>query len=347
MTHSLDPSYWALIGFKDESGLGRMSGDFRALFPETLFLVVPSKRMKGNELVEGEVRLDPGCSEDELQTLLQGLQGIIFFEHIPHEALLKVAASMGIVRVCVPMWEWFNPAVKDWKLCSRFFCPNRHCGRILNKLGFKNTTQITWPVQYRVLPHREIRGAARVFVHNAGMVEGDDRKGTRLAIEAFEQLPQSDLRLIVRSQNELPFPVRDSRIEVRQGNLTHHGELYEEGDVVIQVSKAEGLGFGILEALASGMPVITTDYSPMNEYGSDRSLLIGTHWGKRPAIQSVYIPQAHFKLPKLSSLVKKLGWCARNDVGPISRANRLWAEKTFDETRLRQEWMNKLELLVK
>ena len=129
-------------------------------------------------------------------------------------------------------------------------------------------------------------------------------------------------------------------------NLPRHGDLYAEGDAAIQPSKAEGLGFAILEAIASGLPVITTHYPPMNESVQPKALLAATRWGQQKAQQSSYIPQAHFKTPRVSSLARRITWCASYDLATISASNLAWARETFDRERLRCLWMDKLESLL-
>jgi glycosyltransferase involved in cell wall biosynthesis len=42
--------------------------------------------------------------------------------------------------------------------------------------------------------------------------------------------------------------------------------LYDLGDVCVQPSHFEGLGLQLLECQAAGMPLVTTDAPPMNEY---------------------------------------------------------------------------------
>lgn len=110
------------------------------------------------------------------------------------------------------------------------------------------------------LPKRQITGKAKIFFHNAGLMDEDDRKGTKDTVLAFNKVKNKDIRLIVRSQRSLPFLIEDNRIDFRIGNLESVSDLYNEGDVAIQPSKMEGNGFSIIEAKASGVPVITTNY---------------------------------------------------------------------------------------
>src|SRR5699024_6815073 len=53
-------------------------------------------------------------------------------------------------------------------------------------------------------------------------------------------------------------------IEIIEKTVTAPG-LYYLGDVYIYPTMLDGLGLTMYEALASGLPVITTDHPPMNE----------------------------------------------------------------------------------
>jgi glycosyltransferase involved in cell wall biosynthesis len=168
---------------------------------------------------------------------------------------------------------------------------------------------------------------------------GDNRKSTLLTLEAFHRARNPDLSLIVHSQGSLPQQINDPRIHYAIGSLHNYQDLYREGEVFIQASKAEGLGLSILEPIACGLPVLTTDYPPMNESALDRHLLVSSHWGKKPSLQANYIPQAHLKIPRVKSLAKRIGWCATHDMSAFSSSNRTWALRNFNPDRLRTEWI--------
>jgi hypothetical protein len=59
---------------------------------------------------------------------------------------------------------------------------------------------------------------------------------------------------------------------------------------------------------------------------------------KRRAFPAAWVKHAHLRLPSVGDLAKKIEWCARNDLAGISRANREWAEETFDPARVRAAW---------
>ncbi|MEL6110783.1 MAG: glycosyltransferase family 4 protein [Planctomycetota bacterium] len=108
------------------------------------------------------------------------------------------------------------------------------------------------------------------FFHSAGM--SPDRKGTEIVVRAFLQIEDPEARLLVHMQRELSgFPAlqqlceSDSRIEVRCETVGAPG-LYHLGDVYVYPTVLEGIGLTIAEALACGLPTVTTDCGPMNEF---------------------------------------------------------------------------------
>ena len=118
-------------------------------------------------------------------------------------------------------------------------------------------------------PCEPVSNTGVVFFHSVGMSPG--RKGTRIALEAFHML-RGDLRFVLHTQAPLsadPEVERicraDDRIEVIHRTVPAPG-LYHLGDVYVYPSVLEGIGLTIVEALACGLPVITTDVPPMNEF---------------------------------------------------------------------------------
>ena len=343
----LDLSRWAIMAVKNETGVGRMAKDLRRCLHPIRQFVMPAYRLPGQALAEGETRLEAEDSDAVLREQLAGLQGVISFDDSDFSLrLIRLAHGMGIRTVHVVLWEWLRYYLPEVQLYDLLVCPNHFAAKITRGLRLDRVRELTWPMNLEPLPSRSITGRARRFMHNVGLYEPDDRKGTAVTLEAFRQVRSPDVELVVRVQNKLPLPLDDPRIRVESRHFEHHGELYELGDVAIQPSKCEGIGFMLLEAIASGMPVLTTDYPPMNEYVSNPRMLTPTQWGKKPAEQTSYIPQAHFKIPRTRALAKRITWCAEHDLSAISAANRAWAEATFAPAKVRHEWIVELERLL-
>ena len=337
---TLDFNQWAVVAHKDDTGFGRQAGDIRKVLSVGRHIVIPSERLTDHPLDPlHEFPLSPKAPESRVKEVLHGLQGIIFFERPAwHPDLLRCARELGVATVCVPNWEWFRGGDKAWDNCDLFACPNQMALRTVRGFGRANSTYLPWCLDLDSLPVQLIQGHARTFVHNAGLVDPDDRKGTRDTIEAFHRTRRKDIRLIVRLQKEVPLPKLDDRIDVQIGNVKSHAELYRNVDAAIQPSKMEGIGFMILEAVCAGLPVITTDYPPMNEYVLQPELRAQTQWWKRKAFPTPWVPHAHLRLPRKGDLVHRIEWCADRDMEAISKQNRAWAEETFSADHLRRQW---------
>lgn len=113
-----------------------------------------------------------------------------------------------------------------------------------------------------------------VFFHSSGWEGKRLRKGTDLLVKAFQEV-SGKAKLIIHSQvpvedyGDVAKTIRkDTRIEFIRKTVPAPG-LYHMGDVFVYPSKLEGIGLCIPEALACGLPVITTDNAPMNEFVED------------------------------------------------------------------------------
>ncbi|HVU32054.1 MAG TPA: glycosyltransferase [Opitutaceae bacterium] len=343
----VDFQHWAVVAHKDDTGFGRMAADARRILGLGRHIVIPSERLADHPLDRAsECLLRPDAPDDRVVEVLAGLQGIVFFERAAwHPLLLATARRLGVKSVCIPMWEWFKGDAPEWRHCDLFACPSEFSATIVRRYGWRNVVVLPWAIDVARLPRREIRGPARCFVHNAGLVDHDDRKGTYDAIEAFSRVPGKDLRLVVRMQEPIRLPPLDQRIEVQVGNLANPGALYVLGDCMIQPSKMEGIGFMVLEPVVCGIPVITLDYPPMSEFVAQRELRVKRRWFKRRAFPNHWIPHAHLRLPCRRDLARKIAWCAANDLGPASRANRAWSERQFAPGLLRERWSRVLAAL--
>jgi glycosyltransferase involved in cell wall biosynthesis len=343
----IDFSRWAVVSYKDDSGLGRQATEIFSVLGLGRRIVVPSQHIEGHPISHDyEFPLNIDFSDDQIKATLAGLDGIIYPEcNRWHPRLLVNAKRLGIKTVCIPNWEWFDGKDCQWQLCDLLVCHSRFTQEIVAKYGWRNSTLMPPVIDLTRFPPRTITGKARLFVHNAGLVNEDDRKGTRDAILAFRRLKRPDISLLVRIQKAVPLPELDGRIKIEVGNVEDPKELYAAGDVAIQPSKLEGVGYMVIEPLCSGMPVITLDYPPMNEYVLTKELLVRKRWFKRKAFPSHWIKHAHLRLPDHADLARKINWCADNDLTEISRSNQEYVKAHFDGNRQRDLWIAALSQL--
>ncbi len=112
------------------------------------------------------------------------------------------------------------------------------------------------------------------FFHSCGF--SPERKGTDYLLRGFYEMQAENSRLVIHSQvnlleripqlgsliNEL---VSNEKLEIIEKTVSAPG-LYNLGDVYVYPSRLDGLGLTMMEALAMGLPVITSDNAPMNEF---------------------------------------------------------------------------------
>ncbi len=344
----LDLSRWAVVAYNDTTGLGRMAEDIKALLGFR-HLVIPSERLETRALnASSDTLLRRDADETEVASALEGLQGVVILEAPWNKQLLPVARRLGVRVACVPMWEWFRGSDADWALVDRFLCPSDFCLRVVRGYGWRNAIQLPWTVDLSRLPSRTVRGQARVFFHNGGLMDHDDRKSTRDTIAAFRKVRRRDVRLIVRLQKPAELGPLDDRVDVRIGNLEDVSGLYTEGDVAVQPSAMEGIGFLVLEPVCCGLPTITTNCPPVSDYVTQPELRTKTRWFKRPAFptRAARIPQAHRRPPSVHDVTRRIEWCADHDLTTISAENRMMSQRMFNPDILRARWAYALGELI-
>ena len=188
-------------------------------------------------------------------------------------------------------------------------------------------------------PHslEPVRAGNVTFFHSS--YHGAERKGTDLVIKAFAELPEQAI-LIVHTKAELKevFPSLKTTVEnlERSGRLISHHEtvsapgLYHLGDVYVYPSRLEGIGLTIAEALACGLPVITSNNPPMNEFvehGKNGRLVAIDRLVARP--DGYYWPKCY---PNMESLREQMNYYIDNinDLKLFKTQARAWAEAKMD-----------------
>lgn len=345
---NFDPSRWAVVSHNDDTGFGRQAEDLKSVLGVGWHFVIPSERLEDKPLRnERECFLRPDAPRARVEELFRKVDGILFFERPHwHPEMLPVAHELGIKSVCCPNWEWFKGTDPLWQLCDLFVTTSSISQHTVERYGFRNWRDIgPWCLDLSRFAARSISGPARLFIHNAGIVDPQDRKGTAETIRAFRKVRNEEIRLLVRMQKPAKLPKLDTRIELQVGNLDDPAALWATGDVAIQPSKMEGNGFMVIEPLLAGMPTVTLDYPPMNEYVLQPEMVVRKKPFKRRAFPTAWVPHAHLRLPSVSDLARRIAWCADNDLGPISRANRAWAERLFAPEVIRSRWNDALDVL--
>lgn len=172
-----------------------------------------------------------------------------------------------------------------------------------------------------------------IFFHSAGM---STRKGTDILIKTFlEYGLNKDSILIIHSQ--IPVEqicgynskeLNDNGIVLIEKTVPAPG-LYSMGDVYVYPSKLDGLGLTMYEALSCGLPLITSDFPPMNEVGNEeivRHVKIKDYYCRGDAY---YYPMC---ICDEKDLAKQMMWFIenKNKLASIKKRAREYAVEHYD-----------------
>src|SRR5262249_11062587 len=144
------------------------------------------------------------------------------------------------------------------------------------------------------------------------------RKGGKIIVEAARIAPE--LNFLVYSQRGA-LPGSPQNIEFR-GAPEDNRRLYIDGDVCVQPSHWEGIGLQLLECQAAGLPLVTTDAPPMNEYQPLRTIPVASQDIVRLTDQPFVSP-----LMTAQNLVDVLRSIHNSDVSKASQQARTFIER--------------------
>jgi len=203
------------------------------------------------------------------------------------------------LNVCVPFWElprvpdFWVPVLGNMDLvlaptqfvadAVRASMPDLPLGRIPQGVSIPAGVQ----------PDRERFGLpqdAVVYGLSFSAEAVVERKNPWAAIKAFRQAfpTQRDVRLVVRASpgnvaDPRPLWARlrayaenDERIIIPEQKLDYSGvmSLYASLDVYVSLHRAEGLGLGMMESMAMGVPVIATGWSGNMDFTTSANSLL-------------------------------------------------------------------------
>jgi glycosyltransferase involved in cell wall biosynthesis len=204
---------------------------------------------------------------------------VIFPDRLEDRQVLQWCEKNGVATVMEINYETIKKEdFSHINMNTILHCPVKCTQDLLKRYGFLNTRFIRWGIDEKMYSpvHKEHGGHVK-FLHNAGHGGAEWRKNTQAVVEAFNRASRNvDASLIITSQkplSEYPEVVRDiirknDKIKMMDGELEMKEliDLYRYCDASILPSKWEGIGIPFLESLAIGLPVITVDAPPMNEW---------------------------------------------------------------------------------
>lgn len=202
-----------------------------------------------------------------------GIEAVLFNEQRSFDIVAETKKAFSAVKLGCYV-DYYTESTLPWfDIYDFLICNTRRHETAMKKHPQKY--YLRWGTDIELFhPKTRVKNDDTVrFFHSVGM---SPRKGTDILLDSYidGRLYQKS-KLIIHTQ--IPIEkvcgygvqeLNDYGIEIIHKTVTAPG-LYHMGDVYVYPTKLDGLGLTMYEALASGMPVITTNSGPMNEIIDD------------------------------------------------------------------------------
>lgn len=302
-----NPLKIGLVGYHCNSGLGELNRQLVTYLPISRWLIKPHPSLPTKPLTS---TISTICANGRhVARFVQSVDIVLFCERPFHKNVLSSCKMFNKPSVCIPMIEW-TPQVEWTKDVDLFICPTRQCYRLLKQESLP-CVYFPWPVDIQRFQYNPRETCNRfLFLNGHGGWGG--RKGIKVIQQAKEIWPE--MPLVVSSQEKTKWPAGVEFVEPQPEN----SNLYSYGDVLIAPHSVDGLGLEPMEAMACGMPVVSTDGEPWNEIPSIAKI-------NSTVEQRVINRAVDWHVPDPCSLVDACRSLVGRNILSYSRAARYWA----------------------
>ena len=276
--------------------------------------------------------------EDFKQWILKNQLDLVFFNEQNWWPPVDVCNQLGVIsgayvdyykESTLPLFGLYDFLICNTKRHYEAFSWHPQCFYI----PWGTDTDVFTPKSYEPVKQDNV-----VFFHSAGM-SPLYRKGTNFLLDAYEALDSPRAHLVIHTQVDLSekMPryavliekmIDEGRLTIRKETIGAPG-LYHLGDVYVYPTKLEGIGLTILEAMACGLPVISNNFPPMNEF-------IESEVGKLVAVKRLFSRSDGYYWPQcetdVDDLREQMAYYVNNRhiLSTFKKRARLHAEKRFN-----------------
>lgn len=244
-----------LVGYNVPTGLGEINRQLAKYADIYRWLIQPHPSIADSP-APFETDFVKCASGERVENFVRSVDVVVFAERPYYKNLIDYCKALHKRTVCVPMMEWMPAGARGWpQQVDLFLCPTKYC--------FEQFAHVVpcacfpWPIDTEHFQFQQ-RGTCDnfLFVHGHGGYQG--RKGGEVVRQALNQYPSLPLLVIDQKRDNwtgakvLPSPKSNA-------------DLYKQGSVLLSPHSVDGLGLEGMEAMACGMPVISTKGKPWDE----------------------------------------------------------------------------------
>lgn len=308
----------------DNSGISNVTWEFtKHLKPSKVCIIINSANQNFPERYDGitSIKVTNSLSTEQYEWLTDDVDVLWTAETFYDWRIIDYCRKKNVKTVLTTMIEM--TAEKLPKYPDVFHCPSKLDYEVFTEKFSNEKVFIPWPINTDVLPWKK-RTKAKHFIHTASHGGMNGRKGTQLLLEAMQYV-KSDIKLTVYAwKNEYKIP-NDPRIEVQIKNFKNYWQVWREGDVLVYPQGANGICLPIVEAMSSGMAVITTDIYPFNEY-MPKDLLFKPTSSFKKRMAPALLEVEDYKISP-ESIADKIDMIANKDISKYSEYGKKWAKE--------------------
>lgn len=240
------------------------------------------------------------------------LDVIFFNEQREYSILYKTKRSFPSIKLGAYVDYYTEDTLECYELFDFVICNTKRHFQAMKSHPQKYYIQ--WGTDVNLFKPEKEKHSKVSFFHSVGM---SPRKGTDVLVDAYiNGKLYENAKLIIHTQIPIERVCKHTEkelenysIEVIEKTVGAPG-LYNLGDVYVYPTRLDGLGLTMYEALACGLPIITTDFPPMNEVGD-------VTCSKRVKVKDYYCRQDAYYYPMAicdeESLIESMRWFIENE----------------------------------
>lgn len=319
-----------VAGYLCNTGIGSLIEDLKNNLPVDSHYVI-RHHLYGIDQRKLSPMVYLGSGPVDLQRWVSQRSAVIVVEAPFENALPILCYSKRVPLICIVNIDWFNPKEPWVKFVSTFVAPNKFTYQSLLAMGINNVEYIPASVDTEMFQFRQ-RNVCNQFLFCNGRGGFRQRKGADLVEKAFSEMKYP---LDICTQSSVNFCTELSSLI--EGDVQDRNSLYASGDVYVAPTRWEGYGLHILEAMACGLPVLTTSGDPMAEYVRNTEWHINVKKVEQMKGPGRFSALAHE--PDLVSFKERLAHWYRKSVREASESNRKLIEREYSWRANRDKWL--------